>query len=84
MDFSILIQALQITAYFSFIILAALLTGSILASLLRVVMQIDDQLINFVCKFLALIVCLYFGADYFLMELSSFAKVIWEGQSYYF
>lgn len=84
MDFSILIQALQLIAYFSFILLAALLVGSVFASLLRVIMQIDDQLINFICKFMALIVCLYFGADYFSRELSSFTGVIWEGQSYYF
>lgn len=84
MDFSILIQALQLVAYFSLFIFAALLLGSVFASLLRVLMQIDDQLVNFTCKFIALVICLYFGAEYFSRELSSFTKIVWGEESYYF
>lgn len=84
MDFSIVIQALQFIAYFSFIIIAALFVGSLLASFIRIVIQVDDQLVNFACKFLALVACFYLGADYFSRELMSFSQAVWQDGSYYF
>ena len=83
MDFYLVINALGLVAYLSAIIIIAALVGAAIAGVLRVVTQIDDQVISFAGKLACVSLLFYLVGTYFSSELIEFASALWGRSEYY-
>ena len=83
MDYSIVITAFQLVFYLSLPVLAAALGGALVAGVLQVATQIEDQLIGFVGKFAAVVLLLFFATAYFSNEVLGFTQRVWGGADFY-
>lgn len=84
MDFSIVIAAVQLTAYLSFLALLAASSGALIAGVVRVVTQIEDRVISLLGRFTGIALFLYFMSSTYSSEIAEFASRIWGGADTYF
>jgi flagellar biosynthesis protein FliQ len=83
MDYSLVVNALQLSVYLGGFVVVAALAGAVIAGVLRVATQIDDPSIGFAARLAAVIGAIYLGADFGLARISEFASQVW-GSSLYF
>ena len=83
MDFSIVISALQLVFYLSIPIVAMALAGALVAGILQVTTQIEDQVIGFAAKFSAVALLFFLASAYFSHEVLGFTQRIWGGADFY-
>ena len=83
MDYSLVINALQLVVYLSSIIILAALGGALVAGILRVTTQIEDPSIGFAGRLTGVVLMCYLAAGYFSSEISEFAARVWGGADFY-
>ena len=83
MELSLVINALGLLAYLTGLVLVAALVGAVLAGVLRMITQIDDNLLSFLGKLVFVGIFIYLASGYFSNELSDFAEASWGRAEYY-
>ena len=83
MDYSILINAFQLVFYLSLPVLAAALGGALVAGVLQVVTQVEDQVIGFIGRLSAIIILFVLATAYFSNEVLGFTQRVWGGTDFY-
>jgi flagellar biosynthesis protein FliQ len=83
MNPSLVISALQLVAYLGFLLLGSMAVGGGLASILRVVTQIDDPSIGFIGRAIGLGLLLWVSSGYLSSEILEFTVRIWNGSDFY-
>ena len=83
MDYSLVISAFQLVFYLSLPVFAAALGGALVAGVLQVTTQIEDQSISFFAKFAAVAVLFFVATAYFSSEILTFTQRVWAGVDYY-
>ena len=83
MDYSIVINAFQLVFYLSLPVLGAALGGALLAGVLQVATQIEDQSISLAARLGAVVLLLFFATSYFFNEIIGFTQRIWGGADFY-
>ena len=84
MDYTVLVDALQLVVAVSWPVLAAVLAGAVIAGVLRVATQIDDPVISFIGRLCAAAVLGYFAAAHYAGEVAGFATRVWGGADFYY
>ncbi|HQH27399.1 MAG TPA: flagellar biosynthetic protein FliQ [Oligoflexia bacterium] len=83
MDTTQIINALLFTVHLSVPVLLAVICGALVAAVLRVTAQIDDQVISFTGKLAGLFLVGYFALGRFFSELFAFTASAWGNLSLY-
>ena len=77
------INTLIFAAYLTIPVMAAVLGGALVAAILRVSTQIDDQAVAFAGRLAGFVLLVYFAAGRFISEITSFTSGFWGNTSFY-
>ena len=83
MDTALLIQALRLAIAAALPVLGAALFGALMFGMVRVATQIEDGVLTFVGKFIAVGLLFYFASGLVTTELLNFAERVWAGSDFY-
>ena len=83
MDTGIIIQALRLAISACLPVLGAAFVGALIFGMLRVATQIEDGVITFVGKFVAIVLLFYVASGLVTSELLNFAERVWTGSDFY-
>lgn len=83
MDTVLLVQALRLAIASSLPVLGAALLGALLLGLVRAATQIEDGVLTFVGKFVAVGLLFYLASGIVTTELLNFAERVWTGSDFY-
>jgi flagellar biosynthesis protein FliQ len=83
MDSSLLVNALMYAVYLSVPVLVAVLCGALVAGVLKVATQIDDQAVNFAGKLTAVALLMYLAAGRFVDGITAYTAGIWGNSNLY-
>ncbi len=78
-----IIEALRLTLSLILPLLGVMLAGALIAGILRVAMQIEDGLISFVGKLIAVLAFLYLASSSSVVSVTDYATRIWGGNNSY-
>lgn len=77
-------NAIGVIIEFGLLVLAAALGAAILAGLFRVATQIDDAVINFAARILAVGAVLFIAGNSIMQSIVSYTSTLWGASSSYF
>ncbi len=83
MDTVLLLQALRLAVAASLPVLGAALLGAIVLGMIRVATQIEDGVLTFVGKFIAVALLFYLAAGLVTSQTLNFAERVWTGSDFY-
>ena len=75
--------AMKLVFSLSLPLFGAVLSGAVLAGILRVSTQIDDSVIGFAGRFAGVTVLLYFSSLYYSKQVLDFAMRVWGSADFY-
>ncbi len=83
MDFSIVVSAIQLIAYLSFLALIAASVGALVAGIVRVTTQIEDKVLGLVGRLSGVSLFLYFLSSTYSSQVADFSARVWGGADFY-
>ncbi|MCB0345641.1 MAG: flagellar biosynthetic protein FliQ [Bdellovibrionales bacterium] len=84
MDFSIVGNALALTAQTALVLAAVAAGAAFVVGLFQAATQITDDSISFVAKLSAITLALYVVGSTFAGQIEDFARSVWNGKEYFY
>ena len=83
MDYTFVAYTFGMVLKISAIVVGVCVCASVFASIVRVSTQVDDNVINYALKSMAVLALLYFVGGEFFEQLLSYAKSVWSAAGSY-
>ena len=81
---TIFINALGLVVQLSIPFVIVAFMAGLISGIFKVVSQIEDHAIGFASRFIGISLVIYFGGNYFLTQVTSFAQRVWGGNDFYY